>query len=188
MNCRHVEQALAGKAAFLEQVLVNLGTRSAIGVHAKLAGKQPMKARSCVDYRQRRDDTRLQDAITTDHALAGRVQLGLVIGMGSNAHQIAQTSWRQLGVTVQGDHVACLQFQLRQRPQVQKHSGVAGGQRGHQRLQLAALAFPADPGLFGKAEAARTVEQDEAKRFARVTLWPGMQLIKRGHFRLRMGQ
>ena len=51
----HMQQPLASEAALLEQVLVDLGTGRAVGVHTALAGKQPVVGRGLVRLWQRRD-------------------------------------------------------------------------------------------------------------------------------------
>ena len=45
MAGRDIQQPLAGKAGGSEQVLVDVGHRAVVGVHAGLSGEQAMKAR-----------------------------------------------------------------------------------------------------------------------------------------------
>ena len=179
MQGGHVEQALAGEAALAEQVLVDLGTGGAVGVDPALSGKQPVERRGLAGGRQRRDQTRLQDGVARHHALAAGVQARLVVGVGGHADQFAQTPGRQLGVAVQGQHMARAGGQARLLAQVCE--GRAGGrgqgggglgvgravggadQGGDELFELAAFALPADPALLADAELALPVQQHKAR-------------------------
>jgi hypothetical protein len=167
MHGLHVEQALAGVGAFAEHVLVDLGAGRAVGVDAGLAGEQPVKEREVARGRQGRRDARLQDAVAADDATRFGVDQRPVVRVSGHAHQLAQSARWQLRVTVESDDVGRVRGDLRLEAEVEEQAGLAGGQHGHQLFDLAALALPADPALFGVAEAALAVQQDEARRFAR---------------------
>ena len=87
--------------------------------------------------------------------------------MGGDAHQLAKTPRRQLGVAVQGEEVpdaACNTGYIAQiEKRIARALGPLFGQRRYQQLQLAALALPANPALLGWAELAVAVQQDEAR-------------------------
>ena len=162
----HVEQCLAGVGPFEEHVLVDLGAGRAVGVDAALAGKQPVEQGEVARCRQGRGDARLQDAVAAGHHACAWVDLGLVVGVCSDAHQLAQAAGGKLRVAVERDDVRRVRRDARGLAQVEERTGVTGGQRGDQLLQLAALALPAEPALFGAAEAPHAVQQDEARCLA----------------------
>ena len=102
----HVEQALATEAAFAEEVLINLGTGGAVGVQAAVAVEERVVAGGSVGRRQRRLDTRLQDAVAADDAAHRGVPARLVQRVRGHAHQRAQPARWHVRVGVQRDQVA----------------------------------------------------------------------------------
>ena len=176
MHRLHLQQALAAEAAFAEQVLVDLGAGRAVGVDAALAGKQPVVGRLLGMRGQRRGHARLQDAVAVRHPAPAGIEQRPVLRVGGDGHQLTQPAGWQLAVAVERDQVGRGAGQPRQLAQGHeaRRRGAGGcgrrrglGQRGHQQLKLAALALPADPGLFALAVLARPVQQDEARRGAR---------------------
>ena len=99
----------------------------------------------------------------------------LVVGVRSDTYQRAQPPWRQLGVAVQRQDVAGAGRRLRQLAEVCERFGVAFDEGDNQLLELAALAFPADPALLADAEPARPMQQQKARR---VTEGAGMTRIE----------
>ena len=160
----HHQQALARKAAFVEQVLVDLGRRGAVGVDAALAGEQAVEAGGLLQRRQRRDDARLQDAVAAGQRAPVGGQPRLVVWVRGHAHQLAQAAGRQLGVAVQCQDVAGVGRDAGGLAQVVEGLAAAFGQRGDQLFEFAALALPTDPALLGLTEAAAAVQQQEARR------------------------
>ena len=161
----HVEQALAREGAFAEQVLVDLRARHAVGVDAPLAAEQPVKGRHGAGARQRHHHARLQDGVAAADAAGCRVQHRRVHRVGVDGRQFTQPAGGHVGVAVQRDHAAHAAGRQRQRAQVDEGRGErwgagrrsgqgcgAGRAQAHQPAQqlfeLAALAFPAHPGLF----------------------------------------
>ena len=63
-----IEQPFASKRTHAKQVLIHVRGAIAVRVNAALAGKQGMKRRAFFSLRQRRHDTRLQNAIAARHA------------------------------------------------------------------------------------------------------------------------
>ena len=102
---RYIEQALAGKGALPEYVLVHLGTGGAVGINAELPGKQPVIEGARMFPRQRCRHPGLQHAVALHDGAGRRVKDRLVAGVGRNTHQRAQSPGRQLGVGVQRDHI-----------------------------------------------------------------------------------
>ena len=160
----YVQQALAGERAFAKHVLVHLRSGRAVGVDTALPGEQPVVQRNVLGGRQRRDHARLQDAVATHHAAQACVEAWLVVRMRGHAHQLAQPSGWQLGVAVQRDHVGRGGGDTRGLAKVQEGGAAAPCQGGDQQLQLAPLAFPANPALLGRAEPAFAVQQDKTRR------------------------
>ena len=101
----HMQQTFAGEAAFVEQVLVDLGRHRVVRVAAAGAGKQAMEAGGLFWRRPGRHDARLQDAVAGHHTATQRFHARLVQRVGGNAHQFAQRARRQHGVAVQRDDV-----------------------------------------------------------------------------------
>ena len=100
------QQPFAGEAAFVEQVLVDLGCGGAVGVDPALAGKQAVEAGGLLQRRQGRDDPRLQDAVAAGQRASVGGQAWLVVRVCGHTHQLAQPAGRQLGVAVQRQDVA----------------------------------------------------------------------------------
>jgi hypothetical protein len=177
MHGLHVEQALACEAAFAEQVLVDLRTGGAVGIDAALPGEHAVEVGVLARQRQRRHQPRLQDAVAGDHAATVGAQHRLVGRVGGHADQLSQAAGRQLCVAVQRDDVARACSGPRQRAQIDEGGraavigfGVGGlGQRGHQLLELAALALPADPASFAAAVATPPMQQQEPRLGAGMT-------------------
>ena len=187
VQCRHVQQALAGEAAFVEDVLINLRGHRVVGVAAIGAGKQPVEGGgligACRIHRPGRHDAGLQDAVAGHHALplhgSVRPQARLVQRVRRQAHQFAQGTGRQHGVGIQRDDVGRAFARLRAGAQV--HEGPFGppGQQRDKLLQLAALAFPADPALFTGRPLALAMQQQEAPGRIRAARMAGFQRFDR---------
>ena len=111
MHRGHMQQALAGKAAFGKEVLVHIGRHSAVGVQPLLPREQPLPERSVGARRQRRQHTRLQNPVALHDALARSVEPGLVLGMLGHTHQGAQAAWWELRITVEREYIAGLRRQ-----------------------------------------------------------------------------
>jgi hypothetical protein len=181
----HMEQAFAGEAAFAEQVLVDVRRHRAVGVEPPLAVVQPLVRRRYALVAQGRHHAWLQDAVAVHHPLATGVEHGPVLRVLRHTHQCAQPARRQLRVAVEREDVSGVRSHARDLAQVEERAGGAGGQRHHQLLDLAALAFPAQPAAFGCARAALAVQQQEPGRFACVG---GISRIQCLHQAFRLAQ
>ena len=82
---RHMQEALAGEGAHAVEVLVHFGAGGAVGVHATLAGKQPVEGRALTGRGERRGQARLQDAVAGNDAPP--LQLRPVQRVRGDAHQ-----------------------------------------------------------------------------------------------------
>ena len=159
-----MEQTLAGESSLAEQILIDLGAGRAVGVHATVAGKQPVIESEFARARQRRCDAGLQDGVAAQHGTPVGPEPGLVLRVRRYADQFAQASRWQLRVAVERDDVAGLLAKARDLPQVQEGAGGSGGKPGKQLFELAALALPADPALLGLAKSTLAVQQQKARR------------------------
>ena len=179
----HMEQALAGKTALCKQVLVHLGAGSTVGVHATLAGKQPVKACHLLARRQGCGHTGLQNAVARHHTLPAGVELRLIVRMCRHTHQFTQATRRQFGVGVQREQVSHVRGAARGFAKIKERRARAVGQLSHQLLQLAAFALPAHPALFRAAVAARAMQHNktgcaQSRGTVRVAL---VELMDTGH-------
>ena len=181
----HMQQALAGEAAFGKKILVDVGRHGAVRVQPLLARKQPLPQRGGGSGGQWRQHPGLQDAVALYHALACGIQPGLVLGVLGHPHQAAQAARGQLRIAVEREHIAGLGRQVREFAQVQEGALPASGEGRHQLFELAALALPADPLLLRGAVGAGAVQQQKPRGTARDRRVLGIQAQ---HQALGMGQ
>ena len=160
---RYIEQALAGKSTLPEYILIHLGASSAVSINTELPGKQPVIKGARMFPRQRCRHPGLQHAVALHDGAGRRVKDRLVAGVGRDTHQRAESSGRQLGVSVQRDHIGRTGHDVAQGAQIDKITLAAPCQSGDQGLQLAALALPTDPGVFRPAETPLPVQQRKAR-------------------------
>ena len=168
VHCMDVKQALAGEGALVEDVLVDLRAGRAVRVDAGLAGEQPVIDGDVFRRGQRRGDVRLQDGVAAIDATPVGTQPRLVVGVRRHADQLAQPAWRQPGVAVERDDVGRIRRDLRRPAEVEEGTGAAFVEQGDELLELAAFALPADPAALARREAARPVQEDEARRPGRI--------------------
>ena len=123
-----------------------------------------MKERHIAGLGQWRDDARLQNSVSAHHPQALCVPLRQVVGVGCHLHQGTQAPRRELGITIKRHHVAGMGRNARLFAQAQKAVATTFCQIVDKQLQLAALALPANPLLFGLAVAALPVQQNKARK------------------------
>ena len=190
MQCLDVEQTFAGKGAHAEEVLVHIRRAVAVRINAALACKHGMKRRAFLKLRQRRDDPRLQNAVTPRHTPADRVDVRCVQWVRCNGDQLAQSRGRQAGVAVEGHDVLNAAGQVHAVGKIKRVVPgcvifVSCGNQTYQCFELAALALPAYPFTFGAAPFAPPVNDQKARRLAFVR-WVGR--VQHGHLRQRLFQ
>ena len=159
----HVIDSLAGVGALAEQILVHVGDGEGVRIHAAGAGEHALEQRSLAPGRQRRRDPRLQDRVPLGHTAGARIEQRAVEGVRHLPDQSPGGSARQARVGVEGDHVANAGGHGR-RATADGQEGRVGGaaQKSVQLVQLAALAFPADPFSLAFVPDAPAMEQEEA--------------------------
>ncbi|MCY1284316.1 hypothetical protein D9M70_332150 [compost metagenome] len=164
-----VVDALAGVGAFAEQVLVDVGHRGRVGVHAAGAGRQALVERAFAAQRQRRRHARLQDGVAAHHALFGIAPAHAVQGVGHLADQAQRRVARQPGVGIQRDDVAHAGQDVGLprfvgSTAIQRHEAGVGGaaQQPVEFVEFATLALPAHPAVLAGVEPAPAVQQVEA--------------------------
>ena len=121
--------------------------------------------------RQRRDDARLQNAVTTCYASVGCVNVRCVQWVSGNRHQLAQRSRPQAGVAVQRHDVLNAAGQVHAVCKIKRACAVLAGQvvcigcgnQPHQLFQLAAFALPAYPLALSAAPFAPPVDDQKAR-------------------------
>ena len=96
---------LAGVRALAEEILIHIGHRRRVGIHAGVAGKDRGKA-GAIRALQRHAHARLQDAVTLNNARATVVENGAVERMRNRSDQRGRCPARKEGVGVERDDVA----------------------------------------------------------------------------------
>ncbi len=159
-----VVDAFAGEGPLTEQILVDVGDRRRVGIHAAGTGEGALEPGALAADRQGRRDARLQHAVALDDAAAGRRQPRRVQRVRHLADQAPGGASWQARVGVERDDVA----DVGGRDTV----GAAGGEKSRvggaaqqpvEFVQLAALALPADPLSFPGGPDAAAVEEQEAR-------------------------
>ena len=173
-----VIDALTRERPLAEQVLVDVGNRCGIGLDPTGTGIKPLVERPVGTDRQGRGHARLQDAVAFDDPATGLVQPRGVHRMRHLADQGAQAVTRQPGVGVQRDD----KTDIRGNPVRAGDKGGVGGtaQQPVQLIQLAALAFPADPAPLGCIPRPAAMQKQKA-----VSLRHGIGLVQPCHGRDR---
>ena len=169
--------ALAGIGAFTEQILVNVGHGRGIGVDAVHAGKDALEQRTLAADRQRRRDPWLQHGMARHDPAGGGIEVRPVEWVRHLADQAMDRVARQSGVGVERDDVANAGGRGWGLPADADETGVGRTtQQPVEFVQLAALAFPADPSRFAGVPEPPAVEQKEAvatRRRAVALIEPG---------------
>ena len=129
--------------------------------------------------RQWRGHAGLQYSIAAHHHATTGVELGLIVGVGSNANQRPQATGRQLRVTVQREHVGGVCRHLRRVTQIKKLGPVTFCQSSHQPFDLSTLALPTDPALFGQTVPTSPMQHPESGHQLGLLLEPGIACIQR---------
>ena len=109
--------------------------------------------------------------------MSAAVEPWQVVGMRGDTDQFTKAPWRHLRVAVERDDVPGAAREDGLRSQVHEARVQAAGQGGHQLLQLAALAFPADPALLAVAEPPFAVQHQETRRVGQLRGIPLVQLL-----------
>ena len=99
-----VVDALANVAAFVEEVLIDVGDRGGIRIEADVAGED-LRERRAVGALDAHLDPRLQHAIALGHAAKAGVETWTVERVRQRAHQTARRLHRELRVGVERDDV-----------------------------------------------------------------------------------
>ena len=100
----HVVQALAREDAFAEQILIRVGHRRGVRIHARVPRVQPREQRAR-RARERDAHARLQNAVAFGDAARPRVERRPVQRMGDDADQLPRGIAGQAGVAVERDAV-----------------------------------------------------------------------------------
>ena len=159
---RHrVVDAFARVKSLAEQIHVRIGNRRGVGINADIASEGPGEA-TRRGAGQVNADPWLQNAVAPHHQARLRIKLGLVERVGQGADQGVPDITRQLGVGVEGDHIA----HPLQHAHVAHHRRVGGrvvaAQQGVELIQLPALALPAHPAPLPLVPDPAAVQQQEA--------------------------
>ena len=156
-----VVDALSGVRALAEQVLIDVGHRGRVGVDAVVARKDALEQRAFGTDRQRGRDARLQHAVALGDAMLERIEARPVERMRHLADQARDRVPGQSCIRIEGDHVAHVGGQ-RSAADFEKRRLARAAQEMIELMQLAALAFPADPPSLRLVPAAAAMEQEEA--------------------------
>ncbi len=158
-----VVDALADERSFAEQVLVEVGRRSGVGVHAGRAREDVLEPGALAAHRQRHRHPWLNDAIPGNNAAPFGVELRPVERVRCAADELGNGIAGHPRVGVKCNDVPDAAWQGRRCP-VERH------ERGSrllpdqtvQFLEFAALPFPAHPRILGRIPLPAPVQQVEA--------------------------
>ena len=169
-----VVDALSGVRALAEQVLIDVRDRRRVGIDSAVARKDALEQRAFGADRQRGRDTRLQHAVALDDAVLVRIEARPVERVRHLADQARDRVARQPRIQIEGDHIAHVGGQHAV-ARVEERRLARAAQQVIELVQLAALAFPADPPSLRLVPTAAAMEQEEAvgagrRRIARVEL------------------
>lgn len=144
----HVVKTLAGEGAFGGQILVDVGNGEDIRIDTAIDRKDALEDGSVLAGRQRWRNTRLQQAVTFHDTTGNRVDLGAVDRVVHFADELGHRVAHQARIGIKGHDI----FDIGRhdiRPAEEGRILVAA-QQHVQLMQLAALALPAHPALFGR--------------------------------------
>ena len=138
--------SLAGIGALVEQILINIRNRERVGIEAVGAGEHALIQRSLVSDGQRGRHARLKNAVTVRHQAAARIKAGPVERVGHLADQPLCRADRQTRIGIERNDITDA---VRQRCGAAidgEKTGIGcAAQQTIEFMQLAALAFPANP-------------------------------------------
>ena len=159
-----VVDALARVRAPLEEVLVDVGDRGRVGVHAAGAGDDPLVGRAAGAGRQRRRDPGLQDPVAADDASLPRLETRPVERVRDRPDQTIGGPLGKSGIGIQGDDVAN-PLGHRGRLSVDRHErGVRrAAQKAVQLVELTPLPLPPDPLAFTLVPQAPPMQHEEPR-------------------------
>ena len=182
-----MQQPFARERTHAKQVLVHIRRAIAVRVNTALARKHSVKRCALFRLRQRRDDTRLQNAVARCHAPAGCIHVRRIQWVRGYRHQLAQGRGRQAGVAVQRHDVLNAAGQLHTVGNVKSFFAacalvVARSQQANECFELAALALPADPLALGAAPFAAPVDEQKARG---LVIARGIFSVQGSHLRQR---
>ena len=156
----HIVNALAHERALAEKVLVNVGDFPGVGVQPGLPAHKA-RIEAAVSGEQAHRHARLQDRVSLDDASRAGIETRAVERVRQRADHLRRCAARQVGVRVEGDHIAY--GAGRRHLASNETKGVAGlaAQQRVEMLQFAALALVAHPAALAGVPDAGAVEQVE---------------------------
>ena len=144
----------------MEQVLIDIGHRARVRVHAWFAATEPHEPRRTPFFQMDRDP-RLQDAIAFGDDPSLRIDDRLIEDVSQRAGELPCGITRQQRVGVERDDV----LHVRERRHISHDQGKrishTTTQQGVEITELSSLSLVAHPRLFLSIPAARTMEQEE---------------------------
>ena len=156
----YVVDPLADERTFLEQILINVGYGAGVWIDARLAATELRVTRPVGTGKTDRH-ARLQDAVSVDHELPGRVVARAIERVRHGAGKLPCGVARQQRVSVERNHVLDLRQCARLAYDPGKLLRPATAQDCIERRQLAALALVTHPETLSRIPAARPVKQEE---------------------------
>ena len=161
-----------------EQVLIHIGDRSRVGVHAAAARDDPLVGRAARAGGQGRRDPGLHDRVTFDDASLPRVETRPVQRVRHRPDQAVGGALGKPGIGIQGDDVADA-LGHRGRPSADRNERGVGGaaKQPVQLVELPAFPLPADPLAFPLVPETPTVQQKEPFPASGRTLVPCIETV-----------
>ena len=155
-----VVEPLAGEDPLGEEILIGVGHRGRVRVHAGVPRIEPGKERTGRAH-ERDADARLQDPVALGDAAGCRIERGPAERVDDDADQLAGDAARQPGVAVERDAVLDVR-QDRQVADRYREARVGGAaQEPVELLDLAALALPPHPQPFAGVPLPQSMKQEE---------------------------
>ena len=156
----HVVETFAGEDAFPKKVLVGVGYRSGVWVHARVPGVKPGEQRSG-SAQERHADTRLQNAVPFRHATHAWIESGSVQRMRDDANELPRNVAGQAGITVECDAIPHAR-EHREVADVERETGIGRTtQQAVELLDFAALALPSHPEAFARIPLTQTMKKEK---------------------------
>ena len=162
----HVVDALSDVRAFAEQILINIGDRVRVRIHAGRSRENALEPGALTLAGEGGRHSRLQDAVPLDHAPHPMVERRPVERMRQRPDELMDRGSRQPGVRVQRDDVPDA-GRHRRRGRWRRPAGREKGcvdrtpEQAVQLMQLAPLALPPHPLALARVPDSPSMEQEE---------------------------
>ena len=155
-----VVKALAGKDAFVEEILIRIGNRRGVRIDARVSRVEP-REQGAGRAEKRHTDAWLKDAVPLDNPPIARAEHRLIERMHADPDQLARDAPRQPRIAVERDAV----LHLRQHGEIAHTDGETRIGRAAEQtvefLDLSPFTLPSHPQPFALVPLAEAVKEEE---------------------------